>query len=641
MWAGRSAAGYEMPFQRLISGMVQVKHTALLQFDINIKGINFIHMTKQADIYIGTDDFADLVLSSNVFVDKTLFVKEFLDDSGKVVLVTRPRRWGKSMNMSMLSKFLSIEVDQSGAPIAAEQSLNRKLFAGGEAVCPDTGEKKQLSPLKIASEESLMSIYQGKFPVISMSLKDVKDSTTYTELIAQLSKALVEVFERHSYLLQSSKLASHEKELLRRYLSEQVTHVDIREGVFFMSKVLYKHFGQPAYILIDEYDTPISSAYLEFKSEPEVFEKVVKLFRGLLDKALKGNQYLKKGLVTGILRIAGAQLFSDLNSIREYTILDNQFSASYGFTQAEVDALLEQVSTDTTAEQISHWYNGYTFGEEVLYNPWSIMCCLGNEGRLEHYWIDSGGTDLIDAVLLKDETQESLQQLVSGGSLERVIKKEIAFDKLDSSTGLYTLLLFSGYLNPKEIDHATQLYQLSVPNHEVQQIYRERILDWLDQRLEIYSEGYVLLAKLLLEGRLEEFEHKLQQFFQQATSLYQTGSAMAEVFYNGFMLCLLGMLSAYYRIEGEYESRGGRSDVVLVPKSDSNHQALILECKVAKSAKGLSALARDGLSQITARDYTSKVETYDHVQRILAVCVAFAGKKMALAFSTIPCYYED
>ena len=589
-------------------------------------------MYTRSDMYVGTDDFADLRLNSNLFVDKSLFIKEFLEDSGKVALITRPRRWGKSLNMDMLGRFLAIEVDQYGTPIAPAQSLNRKLFLGGEVVHEE--EKKQLNPLKIAAQERLMRVYQGKFPVISLGLKEVRGSS-YEEIVQSLKLALVTVFKKHSYLLQG-KMARYDQETFQRYLKQEISLAETSKGLYFLSELLYNHFEKPVYIFVDEYDTPINNVYLELQEEPQTFKKILKLFRGLLGDALKTNPYLQKGLVTGILRIAKANIFSDLNNLREYTLLDRRLATYYGFTQAEVDGLLAKAAVSVSREQIRHWYNGYTFGGEVIYNPWSIMSCLAKKGKLDHYWIDSGGTALIDAVLIADHTQEDLQQLVKGQSIEQIVEKQIVFDTLESPDGLYSLLLFSGYLKPEVIEPLHDLYRLSVPNYEVKRIYEKRILVWVGQKLRISSKAYLDLARLLVKGKPEEFHTGLQAFLTQSTSFYQTGSKMAEVFYNGFMLCLMSLLAAYYRVESEYESGLGRADAVLIPKSSSNPQALILEYKVGKEVEELPDTAKAGLAQLLQKDYAAKVRWEAHVQSILAVSMAFCGKQVAMEYEVIP-----
>ena len=587
-------------------------------------------MYTRSGMYVGTDDFADLRLNSHLFVDKSLFIKEFLEDSGKVALITRPRRWGKSLNLDMLGRFLAIEVDQHGTPIAQEDSLNRKLFAGGEVVYEEAPQ--QLAPLNIATQERLMRVYQGKSPVISLGLKEVKGSS-YEEVVKGVKLALCNVFKKHIYLLQEG-VEEFDLKVFKKYLKQEVSIVETKNGLLFLSELLYKHFGQPVYILIDEYDTPINHAYLTLHRNTTAFDKVLGLFRQFFGEVFKTNPYLAKGFITGILRIAKANIFSDLNNLTEYTLLDRRFATSYGFTQAEVDGLLAQTAISTSREEIRQWYNGYTFGGEVIYNPWSIMFCLGNDGELDHYWIDSGGTALIDAVL-EDELQEDLQLLFQGQSIDRVIAKKIVFEELDNPDSLLTLLLFCGYLNPTAIDAPRNFYRLSVPNYEVSYIYEKRIIAWIGKKLHISSKEYVKLADLLVKGKLEAFQQTLQQFLDQAASFQHTGGA-AEVFYNGFMLAFLSMLSSYYRIESEYESGVGKADVMLIPKSSSNHQALILEYKVSKEVEELPDTAKAGLAQLLAKDYAAKARLEAHVQSILAVSLAFCGKQVAMKYEMIP-----
>ncbi|MEL6152600.1 MAG: AAA family ATPase, partial [Bacteroidota bacterium] len=267
----------------------------------------FIAMDTHPNICTGTDDFADLLLNSSIFVDKSLFIKEFLLNSGKAILITRPRRWGKSLNMDMLGRFLSIEVDQDGQPIPQEQSLNRKLFLGGEVEIKP-GKTKQLAPLKIAQYDEVVEDYQGQFPVISLGLKDVK-AGSYAQLMTQVGEALAETFEAHAYLLNSDKISPYQKKTLEDFITENADLASFTASLKFLSKLLYKHFQRPVYILVDEYDTPINHAYLKLKDKaPEVFEQVLELFRNLLGKTFKGNKCLERGLITGILRIAKANI---------------------------------------------------------------------------------------------------------------------------------------------------------------------------------------------------------------------------------------------------------------------------------------------------------------------------------------------
>ena len=300
--------------------------------------------------------------------------------------------------------------------------MNRKLFVGGEVVIgPRTGKVKQLAPLKIAQQcPDIVTEYQGQYPVISLGLKNVTGSS-YQKIEDKLKKYIGKLYDQHVYLQDQAWLTNNQRNQLARYLNGQILATDLEESLQFLSELLCTHFGKPVYILIDEYDAPINHAYREFgattkegektkKGErSEEFEKVLQLFRSLLGAALKSNPYLEQGFLTGILRIAKASLLSELNNLREYTLLDQRFITSYGFREQEVEELLDKVPTVTDRAGIRHWYNGYHFRGETLYNPFSIMCCLSNKGELAPYWLESGGTSLIDVAFVSDEIQKDLQ----------------------------------------------------------------------------------------------------------------------------------------------------------------------------------------------------------------------------------------
>ena len=596
-------------------------------------------------IRVGTDNFAKLLLKSEVFVDKSLFIKEFLEDGGDVVLITRPRRWGKSINMDMLARFLAIEVDEQGVPLPEEGCFNRKLFAGGEVdLGLGTGEKKQLKPLKIAQHKEIMAGYQGQFPVISIGLKEVHRGS-YEKLEKAMKTQVLKLYAKHRYvkkyaLMEEGPLEDVEKEKLQRYFKGNIGTEDICDSICFLSQLLYIHFGKSVYVLVDEYDTPIHQIYLRVaKEHPEQLEETLDLFRGFFGAALKSNEHLEKGLITGILRIAKAGLFSGMNNLSECTLLDKHYCSSYGFTQEDVEALIAQIPIQTTLDDIRYWYNGYTFGKQStsMYNPWSIMSCLRNEGVLDHYWMDSGGTALVDQALLADGVQEDLQTLATGGAIEMPIMKKISFDDITSSIGLFSLLLFSGYLNPEEGDAISRHYKLAVPNFEVQTIYEERLLKWLAQKLRLNDKELFNLMGLLAAGKIEEFEEELRTLLAVAASFFQTGKKNGEIFYNGFMFCLLTLLSAKYTIESEQESGEGRPDVMLIPKIDKGGtQAFVIEYKISKEVADLEAAAKAGLAQIIEKQYTTKVKEHAHVKSILQVAMAFCGKDVALEYKEEP-----
>ncbi|WP_425360676.1 MULTISPECIES: AAA family ATPase [unclassified Candidatus Tisiphia] len=597
-----------------------------------IEGKN--NVDDQPTMLVGTDDFKKLLLNSNVFVDKSLMIKELLADSGDVILITRPRRWGKSLNMNMLQKFFEIEVDERGKPLPEEDRVNNKLFTGGTV---DLGfdETKELKPLKIVSDASSMK-RQGQFPVILLNLKDVKGSS-YQEIELGIKDQIIELFASHHYLNHhvtedTGLLNNAQKEKLRRYFDGKLERNDLKDSLRVLSEVLYKHFGQKVYILIDEYDTPINSSYIKFGNKPEEFEQVLEMFRGMFGSSLKTNPYLEKGVITGILRVAKANLFSDLNNVREYTLLDEKFAKFYGFTQAEVDELLTKVPLDTSPEQIKAWYNGYSFGGEIIYNPWSIMLCLDTRGKLDHYWLDSGGTGLVDKALLSDEIQIDIQQLASGKSIIAPITKQISFSDINTRSGLFSLLLFSGYLNPTAVEPAKDIYELSVPNKEVEYIYETRLLQWVSSKLQMDSSLYYSFASLLPAGKIEEFKEKLQELLLNATSFHQTGEKKAELFYSGFMLGLINTLSPGYVIDSERETGSGRADIILLPKAGKQNNAIIIEYKICKSPDTLESIAKDGLDQIMRKKYETKIKEHSHVQKIIKIAMAFCGKEVALEY---------
>ncbi|WP_341752793.1 MULTISPECIES: AAA family ATPase [unclassified Candidatus Tisiphia] len=597
---------------------------------------NKIDANYQPTMLVGTDDFKKLLLNSNVFVDKSLMIKELLVNTGDVTLITRPRRWGKSLNMDMVRRFFEIEVDEQGIPLPQEQRVNYKLFSGGEVdLGLASGRKKLLKPLKISEYPDILLDYQSQFPVIIISFKGVRGSS-YEEIESKISYQIIKLFSNYRYLKRYVSETEHlleeaEKEQLTRYFSGKINKVDLENSLKFLSDLLYKHFNQKVYILIDEYDTPINSSYMEFGHKEE-FNQVLKLFRAIFGNSLKTNDSLQKGVITGILRVAKANLFSDLNNLTECSLLDERFSSSYGFTQAEVDELLTKVPTTTKPEEIKNWYNGYNFGGEIIYNPWSIMQCLASKGKLDHYWIDSGGTDWIDHVLLSDEMQQNIQALVAGKTITSSITKHINFADINKPEGLFSLLLFSGYLNPAAKMSEQDIYELSIPNYEVKYIYQKRMVQWVSKQLDIDNSGYYSFVTLLPDGRIEEFKERLQELLLNSTSFHQTGEKKAELFYSGFMLGFINMLGSSYIISSEQESGDGRADVVMIPKIGKGDKAMIIEYKIAKSSEGLADIAKSGLQQIINKKYDSKIKEYSHVKQILKISLAFCGKNMELEY---------
>ena len=588
-------------------------------------------------ILVGSSSFNKLVLNSDLFVDKSLFIKEVIENSADVLLITRPRRWGKSINMDMIKCFLEIEVDIYGNRLEVTDCRNRRLFFGGD-VDLDFGEKKNIKPLKVATTSSNIINRQGQFPVIYINFKEIKGAN-YEEILSGVMEQVINLFIDHRYL---KKYLEHDDETLdiviknrlKRFYAGIPTIEDVKVSLKFMTELLFMHFGQKSYVLIDEYDTPINFAYLKFGDTKE-FQLVTDLFSGILSSGLKDNQFLEKGLITGILRIAKANLFSGLNNIREYSLLDKNFSNFYGFTQDEVDELLTNMPYLNLSESIKKWYNGYTFGNEIVYNPWSVMCCLSNNGKFETYWIDSGGTGLIDKTFLSDNIQADLQKLVSGEDIVLPISKYINFSSIEKPNGLYSLLLFSGYLNAHVVDLYENIYSLSIPNMEVYHIYKERLLQWVYRQLNAQDNEFYSFVCLLTTGKIDEFRDQFQEFLQSATSMHQVGKKRAELFYNGFMLGLTSILSSNFILDSERESGIGRPDLVLISKPNKGNNAIIIEYKVVNTESELLAAAQDGLDQINAKNYDTKIRKQIHIKKILKISMAFCNKEMAMEYEVV------
>ena len=337
-------------------------------------------------------------------------------------------------------------------------------------------------------------------------------------------------------------------------------------------------------------------------------------------------------MITGILRIAKANLFSDLNNVREYTLLDKKFSKFYGFIQEEVDELLVKVPTITTSEEIKDWYNGYTFGGEIIYNPWSIMLCLSSGGELDHYWLDSGGTGLVDKILLSDEIQNDLQILLEGKGIVKKIYKQISFKEIENNTDIfYSLLVFAGYLNPNlaNDDDEYPRYRLTIPNKEVRNIYMERVISWVTSKLNIKVSDYDDFIGLLTDQKIDKFEQKFGEYLINSTSYHDL---IKEKDYHNLVGGLLAPLVRGYMIESNKESGHGRFDHMLIPRENKGDSAIIIEYKVSETTEDLVSTAKIGLNQIINKRYDTKIKEHKHVKQIIKISIAFCGKEMNMQY---------
>jgi hypothetical protein len=553
-------------------------------------------------IQIGGSDFGELVRKDLLFVDKSLFIKEIINDKSKVTLITRPRRWGKTLNMSMLYYFFSAEV--YGQKTAG---LFDNLLIAKEA-------------------ENYIERHQGKYPVIFLSLKDTK-KLTFSDALEEVNGLIQDIYRQHRVLQNSVYLLDDEKDYVQKMLTTFVTQTDLEKSLKRLSELLYKHYQQQVYILIDEYDTP-----LNFARGQEYFDEMTLFIKNFLGATLKDNPYLEKGILTGILRISKDSMLSGLNNLEVYTVLrDTLYAPYFGFIDEELDRLFLDQNLQKDEAQVKAWYNGYKVNGLTLYNPWSIMNCLKNKAELMPYWLNTGNDDLLKELLQQSsgEVKTQFQLLVSGQSVSLSVNPTMRFDQVATDNSmLWNLLIFAGYLKvlQSQILGEGNFYQceLAIPNREVLGLYKDIFLQWLtpsDQMLKFKT-----FVDLLAEGHAEEFAKAVERYLKMAASVHDYAN-QPEAFYQGFMLALSVALIDKYYIFSNHESGLGRPDLMIIPKDTHKNQAVILEFKTVTGNQTLEQRAQEALEQIQTHEYASVISQYAYIHTIAQVGMAFDGKQ--------------
>jgi len=564
-------------------------------------------------LQVGSDDFGDVRINKLNFVDKTLFVKEVMDNKHvKVSVITRPRRFGKTFNLSILHHFLSSEVNQV---------KTKGMFDGLKISQVDNGSYMQ---------------YQGKYPVIFVTFKEVKDET-FEDAQKNLQLVIQELYSMHRYLLASDKLEQDEKEVIKKFLVGETDKIVLSKSIKKLTEFLYKHSGQKIYLLIDEYDTPIQSGYVN-----GYYKKIISLMKALFGAALKSNSCLDRAIVTGILRVAKESLFSGLNNVSIYTIIQPDYSQHFGFTEKEVHELLVQTKLEDRELEVKKWYNGYAFGEATVYNPWSIVNYINNK-IFRAYWVNTSDNLLIKQQLVQSspEFKEQFKLLLEGQVIERWIDENMVFGDLKNNTGIiWSLLLMSGYLKAVSttIEMSKTICKCAIPNLEVQILYQDIIEEWLGNGEG--SEWYHNFLNYLLIGDIEKFSENFGQVLMRTISVHDL-THNPEAFYQGFMLGLAaGIDQKQYEVKSNRESGLGRYDIAIIPR-DILKSAIVLEIKSITppkvSKKNLSKVldsllireAKRALEQINRNQYA-----VDLVQRgiinIVKIGLAFSGKEFRI-----------
>lgn len=551
---------------------------------------------------VGNENFGKLKEQCLHVVDKTLWIKELLDyPSPEIILITRPRRFGKTLNLSMLEHFFAAQV-------------NGKSTSG------------LFDDLKISQCGQEYMRHQGKYPVIFITLKDIKDSQ-YKTVVAKLRGLIAWVYQEHQYLLDSEKLSTIQKEQYAAVLKKEIDEETIQTALKDLSYYLYQHYGQEPWLLIDEYDTPIQAAYFH-----GYLPSMLEMMRGFLGITLKTNPYICRAVLTGILKIAKKSLFSDLNNISAYSLLDSKYGEYFGFTEEEMADILKKAHLENQSQQIRHWYNGYQIGDIVVYNPWSIAKCIEYNGSLQPFWVNTSGNELIKQLLAQSDesVKEDFQLILQGKCIEATINPNIVFKDLGKNReSLYSLLLLSGYLKAIHCERQDVGFRcvLTPPNWEVFILYRSLITSWFIEPMT--QKGYERFLKTLVEGQIDEFTARLQNYLLESFSFFDVKGTHPEIFYHGFVLGLVVSLGETHEVRSNKESGYGVYDVMLIPK-DKDQLGLILEFKtVHDPEKELKFAATEALQQIKDRQYAAELQQRG-IRKILSVGLAFRGKQVVV-----------
>ena len=540
-------------------------------------------------IGIGVSDFKKIIEEEFYYFDKTSFIDEIIQDGAEVKLFTRPRRFGKTLNMSMLKYFFDIK--------GAEE--NRKLFKG----------------LYIEKTESYKE--QGQYPVIFLSLKDLK-ARTWKEMQEKIVVTLSDFFSEYQYILE--KLNENDTNKFKKVLIGEANLSNLGTILKFLTKILYEKYNKKVIVLIDEYDSPLVSAYLN-----GYYEKTKDFFKTFYSSVLKDNNYLQMGVLTGIIRVIKAGIFSDLNNLITYTILSDIYTDSYGLTEEEVEKSLKDYEIESEITNVKDWYDGYRFGDSEVYNPWSILNFLKFK-ELRAYWVDTSGNDLINDVLkqITKDTIRALERLFDGEGLRQNISGTSDLSKLLNENELWELLLFSGYLTIEEkIDQKN--YILRLPNKEVKELFKDSFLE------KYFGRGNKLsdLMEALIENRIEDYEENLQEILLTSVSYNDTKKGN-EAFYHGLIMGMGLYLEGEYITKSNIESGLERYDFLIEPKNKSK-RAFIIEFKSTDSVEKLEEISKKALQQIEDKKYDVSLKQ-NGIKEITYIGIAFCGKEIKISY---------
>lgn len=551
---------------------------------------------KHLPLPVGVSDYR-LASTEYYYIDKTMMLKDFIDERPMVTLFTRPRRFGKTLNMDMLRTFF-------------------------EKTNEDTS--KYFKDKKIWEQGEYYRSFQSKYPVIFITLKDVKHNS-WDNTFANIGSIISSEYCRHSDLSKSPKLDKKQKDFYDKMVSEKFSAVDLERSLLYLSEMLKKHYGEGAVIIIDEYDTPIQSGHTS-----GFYDDVIAFMRNLLSGCFKDNKSLAFGFLTGILRVAKESIFSGLNNLTINSVLDNKYSEYFGFTANEVKEMAAYYSAPDKFDEVCEWYDGYRFGKTDIFNPWSVINYFSNDCEPRAFWLSTGSNDIIGEIIKEadNEIYERLSSLVNGGSFTTYIDTSVIYPQIKNNpSSIYSFLLMAGYLKVVKSSVSISgdfMCEVALPNKEISLVYRKEILQKLENL--IPQATAIAVEEAIFSGNGEKLRDIISNFLIQSVSAFD---AAGENFYHGFMLGVCALFGNSY-VTSNRESGDGRYDIALSPKVN-NLPGIIIELKAEKNCNEneLQELAKTALKQINDKKYDTELKSKG-VKTIYKYGVAFSGKHVAV-----------